>query len=236
MQVRLLTLCAAALAVTTLLAAPQDRPATADQPNTNVQPGKAGTPGTVPLDGEWTVVSVARDGAAVDGADKLTVTIKDNIVRFNGPAADDKSGAASKMRPMRLDFGPSGIIRVAEANADGKFGGAGTAPPAGEPNPQPPTAAPPGPGAAGKLSGVYVLTPEYLAVAVFPAGTGTRPGEGGTRPGATAPDRKPEPTPPPAGDNPGAGTQPQPGAQPGGAQLRTHMSVILKRNGAAKRP
>jgi hypothetical protein len=101
------------------------------------------------------------------------------------------------------------------------------------------------------MTGVYVMTPDYLAISVFdaPAGAGrpggARPGErrgaAGANPGANG-------TPPPAAT--GAGQQPggegaaRPGrtggaTQPGGIgatgspQMKTRVSVILKKSGGA---
>jgi hypothetical protein len=226
--------------LTAALVVAQERPGQPGQPG---QPGKGGDKGGQPgtatsLDGQWTVVSAARDGKAVDGTDKMTVTIKGNVVTFTAGVGGQ---ADKQMRALRLDFGPNGTVRVAEANADGKFADPGTRPggdrpggdkdrPGGE---RPGTAAQPGgagqPGGTaatgGTMTGVYVLTPDYLAVSVFDAGTGTRPGD---RPGA---DR------PPAGaaGQPGTGAG-QPGTGAAGAdrgpQVKSLVSVILKRTGA----
>jgi hypothetical protein len=191
------------------------------------------------------------------------VTIKDNVVTFNGTG-----GAEKHMRSLRLDFGPAGMVRVAEANADGKFdapatrpgdrpndrpaarpGGAGTnpgeaggaTPPGGAGAGQPGGTGTGGTGTAraGGMTGVYVLTPDYLAVSVFDAptvGSGGRPGDRpndrpGDRPGTERP-----------GGGSGTGTAQPGGTQPGGTaatdnpQLRSHVSVILKRNDRPGRP
>ena len=101
------------------------------------------------------------------------------------------------------------------------------------------------------LTGVYVLTPDYLAVSVF---DGNTMGRDGIRPGADRPGGRPGTRPGGTGTNPGgSGTAPggtSSGVQPGGvggapprgtlssegAQLNTHLSVILKRNGGAGKP
>ena len=74
------------------------------------------------LDGTWTVVSAARDGKAVTGADKLSVTIKGNIVSFTG-----SGGAEKQMHPLVWNSVPN-TLRVSEANADGKFSDPGFRP------------------------------------------------------------------------------------------------------------
>ena len=302
MSKRLFPVFTVAVLSAALVVAQEQRPGQTGQPGQQAQPGqptrpgqpggqpdrdKAGQPGmTASIDGNWTVVSATRDGRAVDAADKLTVTIKDNVVTFAGGVG----GAPDKtMRALRLDFGQHGTLRVTEAGADGKFGApggirpggdrpGGDRPPAGNPPPdrrpggdppaaqaggatQPGGAAQPDrrpgqpggdrPGAAdrGTMTGVYVLTNDYLAVSVFDAAS---PG-GGIRPGG---DR------PPVGDRPGADrpggagqpggtTQPATGAgQPGGVgagqpgglgagmgpQTKSHVSVILKRAGGPGRP
>ncbi len=244
MRTRLISLAVAALAAVTVLAAGQpDRP-TPGQPDKGGKAGGTGDSATK-LDGEWTVVSAARDGTAVDGADKMTVTIKGNVVTFGGAGAGDKS----KMRSLRLDFSPNGTVRVAEAGADGKFGTGGTgtnpgdkggtmppaggkeAPPAGGTGTNPGGA---GAGATGTMSGVYVCTPDFLAISVFTSGTGTGAGGTGTTPAGTGT------TPPAGGKNAqpgGTGTQPGgtgAGAAGSGPQMKTHVSVILKRSGGAR--
>jgi uncharacterized protein (TIGR03067 family) len=164
------------------------------------QPDRPPQPGTQPgagdkaasLDGQWTVVSCAKDGAPVDKSDKLTVTIKGNEVTFAG--GDDKT----QMRALRLDFGPNGTLRVTEAGTDGKFD---TTRPGGQP-----AAQPGGSDQKGPLTGVYVLTPDYLAVCVNKS---TAPGD---KPGGT-------------GDKPGG----QAGTTAGSPEMKSHMSVILKR-------
>lgn len=256
MRSRLIPIFAVAAISAALLAA-QERPA--QQPPGTLpggQPGaKAGAPGSQPgsmtsLDGDWTVVSASRDGKAVEGADKMTVHIKGNVVTFAGAPG----GADKQMHALRLDFGPRGVLRVTEAGADGKFGtggdrpgGTGTPPPGGGTTTRPGgtgTTQPGGTGTQpggiggtgagglgehGMLSGVYVLTPDYFAVSVFttsglgsdrPGGLGT---PGGERPGGLG-------TPPPTGTNPGGTTRPggtgttQPGGtgtQPGGTGTGT---------------
>jgi len=219
---------------------PGERPGAGDRPG---QAGDAG--GTGSLDGTWTVVSAARDGKAVDGSDKITVTIKGGVVSFVGGAG---AGGADKgqMRSLRLNFGPRGIVHVSEANADGKFDasgdtGSGANPGKGtQPGGQPAAGGtgnqPGGAGAGatnrGTMHGVYVMTPDFLAISVFDSdmgagGTGTTPG---TRPGGT-------------GTTPGAGGTTQPGTSTPGAagtagglsgpQMKSHVSVVLKRSGAA---
>jgi hypothetical protein len=263
MHTRLISLAAAALAATVVFAAGQpDRPRPDGQPDK----GKAGGAGAgVSLDGEWTVVSAAREGSAVTGADKMTVTIKGNVVTFGGTGAGAGADDKSKMRALRLDFGPNGTVRVAEAGTDGKFGtggtggtggdkgGTGTTPPTG--GDKGGTGTIPGGtggtggtiGTTGTMSGVYVATQDFLAISVFASGTGTGgtgtggTGTGGTGTGGTGTNPGGTGTTPPAG-----GTTPPTGgtATPGGAgagaglgagpQMRTHMSVILKRGGGTR--
>jgi len=230
-----------------------DRPASADQPDRTKAGATADKAASV--DGEWTVVSASRDGSAVDGADKMTVTIKGSVVTFASMAGggNDKS----KMRALRLDFGPQGTLRVAEAGADGKFGTGGTGgtgtpggtgtnpggrdtPPAAGTGTQPGGTGtqPGGLGTAGSLSGVYVMTPDFLAVSVFTPGTGTGTGGSG-RPGGTGSTPGGQNDTPPTG---GTGTQPGgAGTQPGGTgsgattagpQMKTHLGVILRRGGS----
>jgi len=252
MHKSLFSVVAVALFAATVIGANQpDRTASADQPDRTKAGATADKAASV--DGEWTVVSVSRDGSAVDGADKMTVTIKGNVVTFASMAGGDND--KSKMRALRLDFGPQGTLRVAEAGADGKFGtggpgSTGTTPggtgstPGGRDTPAAGTGTQPGgtstqPGslrAGGSLSGVYVMTPDFLAVSVFTPGTGTggsgRPGGTGTAPGGR------NDTPPPGGTGTqpgGAGTQPGgsgAGATTAGPQMKTHLSVILKRSGS----
>jgi hypothetical protein len=273
----------AALSAALVVGQEKQRPGVPGQTTPPGQPGQPGQPGrdkvgqpgmAVAIDGNWTVVSATRDGRAVDGIDKMTVTIKDNTVTFTsgvGGAAD------MTMRALRLDFGQNGTLRVSEADADGKFaapGRPGDRPPGGDrppdrrPGGDPPAAAPPGgagqpgqpgqpaqPGRvadrAGPMTGVYVLTSDYLAVSVFDApGSpgGIRP-PGGDRPPDRRPgDRSPVGDPPVGAGLPGGATQPatgagQPGTAPGGGigaatgpQARSHVSVILKRTGGPGRP
>jgi hypothetical protein len=254
---RLLPVFGVAAISSALVVGAQDRQGQPGQPGQQGKvEDKAGQPGaTATVEGNWTVVSAARDGKAVNGADKMTVSIKGNIVTFTGGGG---LGDKNQMRALRLDFGPEGTVRVTEAGADGKFGDVGGA------RKDPPgvggTAVAPGgagtqPGGAGAsgdrhgpMSGVYVLTHDYLAISVFDAGPGA--------PGPGAPDRVPgkEPRPGAAGAQPGGtGAQPggtataQPGgvggtpAQPGGItggtpQLKTHVSVIMKRAGGPGTP
>jgi hypothetical protein len=207
------------------------------------------------------VVSAARDGRGVDGADKMTVTIKGNVVTFDGGAG--APGGVKDMRALRLDFAPGGTVRVSEAGADGKFDtpggtgtgatrpGAGGTPPAGGTGTTPGAGDRAGTGAgagrAGALTGVYVMTPDYLAISVFD-GAATGPGSG-TTPGGTGTSITPgsSTTTPPAGTTPGTGTTPRPGTTPGtgadrpgagasaGApQMRTHLSVVLRRAGGGR--
>jgi hypothetical protein len=99
------------------------------------------------------------------------------------------------------------------------------------------------------MTGVYVLTNDYLAVSVFDAPASP----GGIRPGDRPGDRPPVGDRPPAGDRPvdrpagagqpGGATQPGTGTQPGGGigaatgpQAKSHVSVILKRAGGPGRP
>ena len=262
MRVRVIPVLAVTL-FAALLASAQERPTQPDR-----RPGAGGQPGIgvdkagmTSLDGSWTVVSAARDGKAVTGADKLSVTIKGNIVSFTG-----SGGAEKQMHPLRLEFGPRNTLRVSEANADGKFSDPGSRPGGNRPGAD----RPPGdrpvtqtngtgatqPGRSGTdltmgLTGVYVLTPDYLAVSVF---DGNTMGRDGIRPGADRPGGRPGTRPGGTGTNPGgSGTAPggtSSGVQPGGvggalprgtlssegAQLNTHLSVILKRNGGAGKP
>lgn len=139
------------------------------------------------LDGNWAVVAASRGGRAVDGADKMTVTIKGGVVTFEG--TDPKAG----MRAVRLDAGANGTLRVAEAGADGKFGPGTVVNPDRAGVGGPGTNTPPSQiggggtppdrtsGAGSGMTGVYVQTGDYLAVSVFgapasaPAPAGTAP-------------------------------------------------------------
>jgi len=244
-----LTAALLALALPALMLVAQEPPGTPGGGTTG-RPGGGARAGTSLTDGTWTVVSASRNGKAMDNASKMTVTIRNNVVTFSGAGKGTGGGTdTTTMRNLRLDFAPQGMVRVTEAGADGKFGtpggGTGTAPGAGT---RPDTETRPGsgtPGAGtrpgtgtgtagggagglsgrtGNMSGVYVMTDDYLAISVFDArsttpggtdrpgttparpgdrpGTGTRPGAGGldregTRPGSSTLDRE--------GDRPGAG-------------------------------
>lgn len=85
----------------------------------------AGAAGNVSLDGNWTVISLERNGQPVPNAASMTVTVRGNTVTFDAGKA---TGGAepNQMRAMRLDFGRNGQLYVTEANADGKFGTGGT--------------------------------------------------------------------------------------------------------------
>lgn len=224
MHKNLFTAVVAALFAATVIGASQpDRPGSADQPD---RTNAATADKAASADGEWTVVSASRDGSAVDGADKLTVTIKGNVVTFASMAGGDSD--KSKMRALQLDFGPQGTLRVAEAGADGKFGTGGTG---GTVTPGGTGTQPDGRGAAGSLRGVYVMTPDFLALSVFTpgkgAGTGGSGGPGGT---GSAPRGRDD-------TSPAGGTGTQPGgtgsaATTAGPRMKTHLSVILKRSGS----
>jgi hypothetical protein len=165
------------------------------------------TAGAGSIDGSWTVVSAARGGRAVDGADKMTVTIKDNVVTFSGGAAGGSGtggtgtggtgtggtgtggtgsfgtgGTAGGMRAVRLEFLTSGMLRVTEAGADGKFSGTGS-----------------GSSGTGGTGGT---------------GTGGTAGTGGTSGGQSGT----------GSGSSGTGAMPQ---------MNTHMSVVLKRVGSS---
>jgi len=233
MKKRLVPIVAATLFAAVLVSAQEVQPTQRDRPNrqppTGSQPGlgtdndKGGLSTMTALDGNWTVVSAARNGNTIDGADKLNVTIKGNVVSFTG-----SGGAEKQMRALRLDFGPHGMLRVHEANADGTFDRPGARPVGDRPGDRPlgrPVEPPGRERPAGRpadtgippvgrsttdmamgMTGVYVLTPDYLAVSVYDA---NRIGRDGTRPGLDRPGDRPGARP---GDRPGA----QPGTRPGG--------------------
>lgn len=212
-------------ALATLLAAT----ACAAQPDRTARPDKSGQPGTgagragdkaASLDGEWVMVSASHGGTAASGANKMTVTVKGNVVTFGGTGGTGGTGASDKatMKALRLDFGPSGTIRVTAAGADGKFGtGTGTGGTSGTGGDKGGAAGGTGtrPGGAdmpGPTSGVYVLTSGYLAISVFTSG-GTGGTTGGTGTGGTG--------------TAGSGAM-------SGPQMSTHMSVVLKRGSGAR--
>ena len=102
MRARLIAILLTAAFPAVLLLA-QERPG---QPGGTGQPGSAAGTATGSVDGTWTVVSAARDGKAVDGADKMTVTIKGNVVTF-------ASGAGSGVTPAGGTPGAAGARLVA---------------------------------------------------------------------------------------------------------------------------
>ncbi|VTT97831.1 unnamed protein product [Gemmataceae bacterium] len=226
MRVRLVSIAVPAVLVAAYAGA-QERPAPpAAQPD--ARPGAAADPNrpaaAATLDGTWSVVSIARGGRPLDGADKMTVAVKGNVLTFNAAAGAAATGGPApagkdQLRAMRLDFGPNGTVRVTEANADGKFdaglvrpggvagaGGAnataGTAPGvagaagAGAGNTQPGTTTAGTGDHHGAMMGVYVLTPDYLALSVYDTGidSGTgRPATGGAAPAPGLTRRPPPP-------------------------------------------
>lgn len=121
------------LAMLLLTAAVSAQPPTgADRPGQ--PPGAATSPadrsspaGAASLDGQWTVISLERNGQPVPNAQNMTVTVRGNTVTFDaGKATGGAAGNANQMRAMRLDFGRDGRVFVTEANADGKFDATGT--------------------------------------------------------------------------------------------------------------
>jgi hypothetical protein len=164
-------------------------------------------PATAPgqsIDGNWTIITLEKNGQPVADAKDMSVSIRGNTITFN------KGGApSSEMKAMRVDFGQNGTLRVTEAGADNKFGNTAPAVPPGTT----PGATGAGP-QSGTKAGVYVLTRDYLAVCVHDtaAKTGTA---------ATAQ---------PGEVRPASGTEAQPAA--GQPQQRTYCTVILRREGA----
>lgn len=123
-------------------------------------------PAAHPVDGNWTIICLEKNGRPVEDARNLTVSIQKNTITFN-----KAGGSPSDVKAMRVEFGPKGTVRVTEADADNKFTPAGDTPPAT--------------GSGVAKAGVYVLTQDYLAVCVHdqPAGaaaTEIRPGGGTT--------------------------------------------------------
>lgn len=93
---------------------------------------RPGAAGNASLDGNWTVVSLERNGHPVPNAQNMTVTVRGNTVTFDaGKATGQPVGGQGQMRAMRLDFGADGRVYVTEAGADGKFGTGGATPGAG---------------------------------------------------------------------------------------------------------
>lgn len=247
-----------AMLLTALLAQPPQppaqppvRPAPPVQPAQPAQPGqpiRPDQPGAIPragamaqsLDGDWQVLALEKDGRAVEGANTLTVSVRNNVVTF--------SGGEERNRPqaMRIEFGPNGTVRLTEqgagdrpgAGAGDRPGGLGERPAAGSPT------------ASGAKTGVYIMAGDYLAVSLHDrAGAipGARPGglDAPARP-AVPPAGTPPGAAPPAGTPPGAGL---PGAAPPAttpgagtgfaAALPTEKAtfcVVLKRSGAARTP
>jgi len=75
------------------------------------------------LDGDWQVLALEKDGRAVEGANTLTVSVRNNVVTF--------SGGEERNRPqaMRIEFGPNGTVRLTEQGAGDRPGaGAGDRP------------------------------------------------------------------------------------------------------------
>jgi len=210
------------------------------------------------VDGTWSVLTFERGGESVPAARAATATVRNNTITFasdsrvstgdaggatgtgtatgTGPTSRaDRSGptVGSSMRPIHLDFGPAGTVRVTELNeSDNRRGGA----------------------AAAARPGVYVLSRDFLAVSVWddsgtaltanPNTSGTNRGTGTTGGGFGGNGSNN-----PAGGGTGApGNDPDArravgtGSAPSGSQpsmtadqtfARTYMTVILRRSGPA---
>jgi hypothetical protein len=237
----------AMLLTAVVLAQPPAQPPTQPtRPGQAAQPGQAGQPGqpgTIPragamaqsLDGDWQVLALEKDGRPIDGAATFTVSVRNNVVTF--------SGGEERNRPqaMRIEFGPSGTIRLTEQGAGDRPGaGANERPAAGQPAPASPTAS--------AKTGVYIMAGDYLAVSLHDRSPGAAPG---TRPGGidtpARPANPPGTTAPgttPPGTTPGIGQPgtipPAPGTSTGfSAALPTEkasFTVVLKRSGAGRTP
>ncbi len=163
----------------------------AQQPN-QVQTGRPGIGGAqgqgmASLDGQWTVVCAEKNGQKIDHINHKTVQIRGNTVTFYDPQ--------NKEMQVRLEFGPHETVRCyglhqVQGGKTGATGGGirepgaagqGTAGQGGI-----------GQGAAGQggiagkqqfHTGVYVLTKDYLCIAMdnLAGGAGGigRPGSGG---------------------------------------------------------
>jgi hypothetical protein len=197
------------------LAAPQAKEAPANPGN---------TPQAASLDGNWTIITMEKNGQAVDKANNMTVTVKDNVVTFSDRAGGEPS---KDIRALRLSFGPNSTIQVTEAGADGKF--------SDQPGQRTPgTPGTPGsPGSAqGSKSGVYILTNSHFAICIHDD-SARNPGD--------AP-RPNDPNNPGARNNPQAGQagQGQAGQAGRGAagmpNSKNYVTVFLKREGASTPP
>ena len=115
----------------------------------------------ISINGSWTVICYEKDGKPMPEAKNVTVTVKDNMITFTG-AKDNM------MAPLKVDFGQQGTIRVTETQATDS-----TKPTPSEKRGQP-------------MTGVYVLTSEYLAICLHdnaPAQPGDVTPAGGTTAG-----------------------------------------------------
>lgn len=100
----------------------------------------------VSIDGDWIVLAAEKYGQPMGEVMYTTVTVKDNVMTFASPPGI-LSGTIDKTdlrKPLRLGFGPDHTIRVLEVTGAGWFGLF----------------------TAEVKSGVYVLTGDYLAIAV----------------------------------------------------------------------
>jgi hypothetical protein len=196
---------------------PQPQPPQPPQPG---QPRPADPTATTSLDGTWTVVAFERNGRPVADADTMSVTIRNGLITFTG---GDES---ARLRPMRLEFAPNGMVRLIETPpADPPGTRPGTTPP-DAPKTERPVAPGSTPGVPAR-TGVYVLTRDFFVLSLndTPAATDTA-----ARPGTTPPAATPDPRPgtAPRADYT-AGYRPTPTATP-------FAVVILKRSGPGTAP
>lgn len=205
-----------------------DRGAAGDRPA-----DRAGAAGMM-LDGTWTVVAIERQGRAVPTV--RTATLRNNVLTFDAAGGGasgtggDRGGAGTgtgtggtgtggagvgatgtgALLPMRLEFGPTGTVRVMEmaGGAGGAGGTGGAADRAGG-------AEAAGGGASGR-TGVYVMTSDYLALSVLDTGTGSDLTAGGR-----------------AGGTGTGGTDRGAGGAATGMSSRPYLTLLLRRSGTA---
>jgi hypothetical protein len=103
-------------------------------------------PPVVSIDGDWIVLAAEKNGQPVGEAVYTAATVKDNVMTFAiAPRMLNGTHDKTDMRkPLLLEFGPDDAIRVLGVNGAGLFGLFTTE----------------------AKTGVYVLTGDYLAIAV----------------------------------------------------------------------
>lgn len=207
--------------LTAALAASQAPGGSAPQPGRDAgAAGARSAAGSIP-DGTWMVVSMERDGRAVD-AKNMTVTARDGVLSFTG---GDTAGGL--MRSMRLELAPAGVVRISDgatgAGGAGRGTGSGTGGTGGTSgsgtggSDRGAGAA----GAAGARTGVYVMTHDYVALSIPDAGgTGAGAGRGSGGAGGTG-----------TGGKSGSGTDQGRNAGAGPGVSRAALTVVLHRSG-----